>query len=122
LEYSPIHIGEDFYCNRNLIASFKHAPKYVGGDFTCVQNLITSFEYAPKYIAGRFMVNHNPIESIYNNFIKTLDNIDVFNDFRIIKDNTINIKRLENYCRLNNFPEPNIQFYGSLSKNGYKLI
>jgi len=94
----------------------------VGGDFTCVQNLITSFEYAPKNVVGRFMVNHNPIESIYDFFIKTLENIDVFNDFRIIKDTTIDIKRFENYCRLNNFAEPNIHFYGSLSKKGYKLI
>jgi len=133
LETIPLNFNRvdgDFDCSSNKLTSLKGSPKYVGGDFNCEYNMITTIEYLPKEIGGNlnltdnkiFNYNNfntqlngkieawfNPINHIYNEFIKSVDNIELFNDFKIIEDNIINLNRLLSYNNINGYGEPNIE-------------
>jgi len=128
-----------FNCHGNKLTSLKGAPKIVNGNFMCGENKLTSFKYAPLIIKGNLYCHYNkittienmpsidgiphfdnnPIEYIYNIYIKSIDNIELFNDFKIIKGENIIFSRLNDYMKLNKYSE--FDKY-TLIKLGYKII
>jgi len=101
LEGAPQYVGGSFNCSANELISLKHCPKHVGGDFNCVDNFITSLDSYPEYVGKFFTCSGNPIDYIYRNFIKTIDNIELFNEFRIIIGKKLYLNRLNDYLKAN---------------------
>jgi len=118
LERSPKYVSGDFKCNANQLITLKGAPQYIGGDFVCSSNKIITLDYFPDNV-GDIYCARNPIEYIYNTYIQKIDNIELFNSFNIIKENTINVKRLNNYCVLNNYDKVHRSY---LRACGYTII
>jgi len=116
LEGAPKYIGANFICSGNNLSSLEGMPKHVGVDFYCDNNNIMSLENYNSFVGGKFNFTNNPIEYIYDDYIKNIDNIESFNDFRIISGDNINMKRFLNYCNINGYPEPNIEL---LKRVGY---
>jgi len=115
----PKYIGKSFSCVYNNLNSFEGCPEYVGNDFYISNNNITNLDGFSKYIGGNLHCRNNPIEYLYNNYIKSIDNIELFNEFKIINGKSINIKRLNNYIDLNNYNEVD---KNELIKIGYNVI
>jgi len=109
-----------FVCGFNKLTSLKGAPKYVGGYFNCNVNFLYSLENAPTYIGIDISCIGNPIHYIYYKYIQNFNNIELFNEFKIINGNTINVKRLNDYININNYNHKlNVSL---LSQVGYELI
>jgi len=102
LEGAPKYVGVDFRCVSNKLTSLKYCPKYVGSNFNCVDNFITSLDSYPDYVGGIFSCTDNPISYIYRNFIKSVDNIELFNEFKIIIGDNLYANRLNAYMSTNN--------------------
>jgi len=102
LEGAPKYVGGVFSCNYNKLTSLKYCPKNVGGNFICMQNFITSLDYYPEYVGESFSCPGNPIDYIYRKFIKSLDNIELFNEFKIIIGDNLYLNRLNDYLSANN--------------------
>ena len=102
LEGSPKHIGGGFYCTDNKLTSLKGCPESVDGDFYCDFNNLTSLEYYPENLSGHFNCVGNPIGSISDKM--DIDFIRAFNSLRVLKGNTINIKRLKYVMEMFNKP------------------
>jgi len=114
LEGAPKIILKDFSCVSNELTSLKYCPKYVGGNFSCTDNFITSLDSHPEYVGKIFYCSNNPIGHIYRNIIKSLDNIELFNEFKIIIGNNLYLSRLDDYIKTNNILNINkdgIQYY-----------
>jgi len=109
-----------FDISHNNLTSLKGTPKYVGGSFNMSYNKLLSLEDAPEYIGIDISTFGNPIHYIYKNYIKSPDNIELFNELKIIDGNNINIKRLNNYINANNHNP--IVDVSLLVRVGYKLI
>jgi len=115
LKGSPLWVGGDFTCSNNELNSLEFSPDYVGGDFYCRDNDLTDLVGSPKEVGGRFhcfnnerlnnpkgcpekigkIFNclHTPIGSIFNNVDRNF--LHAFNFYKIIKDDTVNLKRLK---------------------------
>jgi hypothetical protein len=115
LKGSPKWIGGNFGCMYNNLTSLEFGPEYVSGYFTCINNDLSDLVGSPKQVDGNFnCINNgkltNPkgcsekigglfycsktrLGSIFNevdqHFLYT------FNFYKIIKDNTVNLKRLK---------------------------
>ena len=105
----------DFYCYENRLTSLKGSPKWVGGSFHCGHNQLTDLKGSPKQVDGRFncsgnenlnningytekiyglfYCNNTPLSSIFNNVDRHF--LYTFNFYKIIKDDTVNLKRLK---------------------------
>ena len=94
LEFSPDYVNEAFVCNSNDLTDLVGSPKQVGGGFVCFSNpnLIT-IKGCPEKIGKIFNCLHTPIGSIFNNVDRNF--LHAFNFYKIIKDDTVNLKRLK---------------------------
>jgi hypothetical protein len=94
LEFSPDYVGGGFYCNRNDLTDLIGSPKEVDMYFNCSgnENLNNINGYTEK-IYGLFYCNNTPLSSIFNNVDRHF--LYTFNFYKIIKDDTVNLKRLK---------------------------
>jgi len=106
-----------FDCSDNSLISLEGAPKYVGEVFICDYNRLKNLEGAPKYVGQDFYCDYNQISFIYVSYIKSFDNIELFNEFKIIEGNKLYMKRLIHYTELNNYPTPDFK-----ELNGYIIL
>ena len=104
-----------FDCGENFLTSLKGCPRWVSGDFHCSENKLTSLEFSPDYVGGFFECCGNKLlmntkgcsEKIYGLFYcsdtpiaSIFDSVDrnflhAFNFYKIIKEDTVNLKRLK---------------------------
>ncbi len=94
LEFSPDYVGRDFYCRNNGLSDLVGSPKQVGGNFNCVQNekLINPKGCSEK-IGSNFYCINTPLSSIFNHVDRNF--LHAFNFYKIIKEDTVNLKRLK---------------------------
>jgi hypothetical protein len=94
LEFGPEYVGNDFKCTENKLTDLFGSPKYIGGYFTCSrnENLIDS-KWCTDRMYGRFYCNYTPLSSIFNNVDRHF--LHAFNFYKIIKEDTVNLKRLK---------------------------
>jgi len=143
LEGAPKYVGEHFMCEYNSLTSLKGGPDYVHGYYDCSNNKLTSLEYAPKNtmlsfycndnkiinfnnfdikIERDFDIENNTISYFYNNFIKSIDNIELFNDYRIIEGNILYLNRFKSYVNNNNYKLPDLNIIAQYYTNyGYTI-
>jgi hypothetical protein len=115
LEGCPDYVGSDFSCTYNHLTSLNGSPDYVGDDFYCGYNDLTDLVGSPKEIGHSFYCDENEklinpkgvSEKIGSVFIcndtplsSIFDEVDqhflyTFNFYKIIKDDTVNLKRLK---------------------------
>ena len=115
LNGSTKKIKNAYDCSYNRLTSLKYGPEWVGDDFNCHNNRLTSLEYCPKYIGDYFDCGYNedlynpkgvpeklgnifycwgtPIGSIFTEVDRNF--LHAFNFYKIIKDDTVNSKRLK---------------------------
>ena len=115
LEGSPKWVEGDFSCSGNRLTSLEFSPDYVGGDYGTIRNGLTDLVGSPKEVGGNFYCANNellnnpkgctekigkelkcdytPLSSIFNRVDKHF--LHAFNFYKIIKDDTINLKRLK---------------------------
>jgi hypothetical protein len=114
LEYDPEYVGGSYKCSFNKLTTLEGCPEYIPGSFFCGHNELTSFEYSPKQIDGNYMClgnniysldgitekigksfycSGNPIGSIFDDVDQFF--IHAFNFYKIIKSDTVNLKRLK---------------------------
>jgi len=140
LEGAPKYVGGNFHCSNNNLTSLKYGPVYVGAFYNCENNRLTSLEGAPEYvgnnlwcnynnifhlnnfnsnIGGNLILYNNPIIHLYVNYIKCMDNIEYFNEYRIVENNKIYLKRLMDFIKINDYAEAPISV---LKIKGYEII
>ena len=115
LKGSPRWVGGYFYCDFNDLTSLEFSPEYVGGSFGCVDNDLTDLVGSPKEVGGYFycasnqnLVNlkgysekigkelvchYTPLGSIFDDVDRFF--LHAFNFYKIIKEDTVNLKRLK---------------------------
>ena len=54
-------VGEDFFCDNNLLTTLEGAPQHVGGDVFCTNNRLTTLEGAPQHVDGSFYCDYNQL-------------------------------------------------------------
>jgi len=116
LKGAPKYVGGSFHCDRNHLTSLKYSPQHINMHFNINYNFIRSLEDMPKQVNGIFYCDGNNVEYIYKYFIRNVDNIELFNELKILKFNVIDIKRLKNYCKTYNIKEPSEK---SIASFGY---
>jgi hypothetical protein len=94
LEFSPDYVGGGFHCNRNDLTDLIGSPKEVGLYFYCSGNkkLINPKGCSEK-IGDKFHCTNTPLESIFNEVDRNF--LHAFNFYKIIKEDTVNLKRLK---------------------------
>jgi hypothetical protein len=115
LEHCPKEVGGGFYCNNNeltdlkgcpeiigeffhgsnndKLTSIKDGPKEVGGHFECASKNIYNLDgFDTKTIDG-FYSSGSPLHSIFNH--GSPEFIDAFKIYKVVKDKTVNLKRLK---------------------------
>ena len=115
LKGSPKWVGDYFDCGDNKLTSLEFSPDYVGGNFGCSDNDLSDLFGSPKEVGGNFYCQHNrnlinpkgcsekigkefncydtPIGYIFNYVDQFF--LHAFNFYKIIKDDTVNLKRLK---------------------------
>ena len=115
LKGCPKWIGGYFLCNDNKLTSLEFSPEYVGSGFFCNNNDLTDLVGSPKQVDGIFFCSNNkklinpkgcsekmgdiiscfntPLESIFDRVDQHF--LHAFNFYKIIKDDTVNLKRLK---------------------------
>jgi len=119
LKGAPKYVGGNFNCCENELSSLKHCPEYIGGNFYCNSNKIITMDGCLTQIGSNFHCARNPIQYIYEDYIKTLSNIELFNEFKIIDGDILYMNRLLSYAKINNYPIPDTWHYYSFAKDGY---
>ena len=124
LKSSPRWVGGHFDCSDNRLTSLEFSPEYVGGNFSCRDNELTDLIGSPKEVDGYFSCNNNknlitikgcsekigrefrcsntPLCSIFNVVDKHF--LHAFNFYKVIKDDTVNLKRLKYVMNLYDQP------------------
>jgi hypothetical protein len=94
LEFGPEYVANDFSCRGNYLTDLVGSPKEVGGDFNCDnnKNLITIKGCSEK-IGSVFYCSNTPLSSIFNRVDQFF--LHAFNFYKVIKDDTVNLKRLK---------------------------
>jgi hypothetical protein len=94
LEFSPDYVADDFSCRGNELTDLVGSPKEVGGDFFCDnnKNLITIKGCSEK-IGSVFYCSNTPLGSIFDKVDQHF--LHAFNFYKVIKDDTVNLKRLK---------------------------
>ena len=94
LEFSPEYIGDGFDCSNNDLTDLVGSPKEVVGSFYCISNpkLINPKGCSEKMGSKLYCVN-TPLSSIFNGVDQFF--LHAFNFYRVIKDDTVNLKRLK---------------------------
>ncbi len=115
LKGSPKWVGDSFHCGHNNLTSLEFGPVYVGGYFCCSDNDLTDLIDSPKQVGGYFSCVRNkklinpkgctekigeefyfidtPLSSIFNQVDQFF--LHAFNFYKIIKSDTVNLKRLK---------------------------
>ena len=115
LKGSPKWVGDYFYCTNNKLTSLEFSPEYVGGWFDCKYNDLTDLVGSPKQVVGDFRCINNkflmspkgctekigglfycdytPLSFIFNGVDQHF--LHAFNFYKIIKEDTVNLKRLK---------------------------
>jgi hypothetical protein len=115
LKGSPKWVGGYFYCDFNDLTSLEFSPDYVGGSFGCTDNDLTDLVGSPKEVGGYFYCASNqnllnpkgysekigkrlvcpdtPLGSIFDDVDRFF--LHAFNFYKIIKEDTVNLKRLK---------------------------
>jgi hypothetical protein len=94
LEYSPRWVDGWFSCFNNELNSLEFSPEYVGGDFDCSDNSnLTNINGYTEKMNGVFYCYETPLQSIFNEVDRNF--LHAFNFYKIIKDDTVNLKRLK---------------------------
>lgn len=93
LNDGPKKVGGDYDCSNNHLTSLIGCASSIGGRLNCSNNNITSFEGFPINFTGSFNCNHNPIFAVWQLF-REVTKIELFNDYDIIRDDTIIMDRL----------------------------
>ena len=115
LKGSPRWVGGYFYCDFNDLTSLEFSPEYVGGSFGCTDNDLTDLVGSPKEVGGYFYCASNqnllnpkgysekigkrlvcpdtPLGSIFDDVDQFF--LHAFNFYKVIKDDTVNLKRLK---------------------------
>jgi hypothetical protein len=114
LEDCPKWIGRWFSCGYNRLTSLEFSPDYVGGYFNCGDNDLTDLVGSPKEVGGfncnnnpnlinskgvsekigrEFICSNTPLSSIFNGVDQFF--LHAFNFYRVIKGDTVNLKRLK---------------------------
>jgi hypothetical protein len=94
LKGSPKWVGSDFYCSGNYLTSLEFSPDYVGGFFHCgYSEKLTNPKGCTEKIGQKFTCNNTPLSSIFNGVDQFF--LHAFNFYKIIKDDTVNLKRLK---------------------------
>ena len=114
LKGSPKWVGDYFYCVNNKLTSLEFSPDYVGGYFNCGSNYLTDLVGSPKEVGGfncsnnenlitikgcsekigdKFYCDNTPLSSIFNDVDQFF--LHAFNFYKVIKDDTVNLKRLK---------------------------
>jgi hypothetical protein len=114
LRSCPRWVGGYFHCHTNNLTSLEFSPEYIGDGFDCSNNYLTDLTGSPKEVRSYFGCEYNPelinpkgcSEKIGSKFYcgdtplsSIFDDVDqhflyTFNFYRIIKDKTVNLKRL----------------------------
>lgn len=66
LEFSPLIVTEDYYCNNNQIKSLKGRPKKINGVFICRNNKLKNLDYSPESV-GSFNCSNNKLTTLKGN-------------------------------------------------------
>ena len=115
LKGSPRWVGGWFSCNANKLTSLEFGPDYVGKYFSCRNNDLTDLVGSPKQVMGSFDCGNNlklinpkgcsekidkelncdntPLSSIFDGVDQHF--LYAFNFYKVIKDDTVNLKRLK---------------------------
>ena len=94
LEFSPEYVDGDFYCTNNDLIDLVGSPKEVGGYFNCRGNKrLNNPNGCPEKIGKEFRCFNTPLSSIFNKVDQHF--LHAFNFYRVIKDDTVNLKRLK---------------------------
>jgi hypothetical protein len=115
LKGSPKWTSGNFESSNNDLTDLIGSPEIVEGNFQSVGNRLTDLTGSPKQVDGWFNVGSNknlidpkgvsekigrefycfntPLQSIFDNVDKHF--LYAFNFYKIIKDNTVNLKRLK---------------------------
>jgi len=120
LEGGPEYVGRYMDCSDNKLESLKYAPKNTMQDFYCAYNKLQSLDSFNINLKRNFDCEGNPIYYIYNNYIKSIENIELFNDYRIIEGNTLYLKRLNGYLSTNKYyPVESTSIIRHFKQSGY---
>ena len=94
LEFSPEYVGGSFGCTDNDLTDLVGSPKEVGGYFYCAsnQNLVNPKGYSEK-IGKRLVCPDTQLGSIFDDADRFF--LHAFNFYKVIKDDTVNLKRLK---------------------------
>jgi len=122
LEGAPNYVKGFFNCSYNNLTSLKYSPEYVGTNFWCANNIIMNLNSLKSNIQGNLFLENNPIYKLYQNYIRKIDNIELFNDYKIIIDNKLYLNRLNDYLHSNNYKPIYENYKKGLITNGYTLI
>ena len=102
LEGCPKSVVGNFSCSYNELTSLIYCPEIIGGALSCRHNKIISFEYLENihigYSSSRFLCSYNPIYKIWKLF-EDFTKIDLFNDYDIIRGNSIILDRLNSFLQ-----------------------
>jgi hypothetical protein len=94
LEFSPEYVGGDFSCRENYLTDLVGSPKEVGGYFGCVDNYdLTNPKGVSEKIGDVFYCTNSKLEYIFNGVDQFF--LHAFNFYKVIKDDTVNLKRLK---------------------------
>jgi hypothetical protein len=118
IENSPINVGGNFYCSNNVLTSLVGGPERVGGNYDCRNNKLTSLVGCASHVGGEldcssnkyltsfegfprtygaFRCRYTNIDAIYQLFDRDASKIELFNDYDIIRDDTIILERLMDF-------------------------
>lgn len=92
LEHCPEIIRRGFNCGENKLTTLKYIPKVIGKLFNCSFNFIYDLDGYDTDLECRLFINNNPISTIFTD--AKPDFIQAFNVYKVVKDKTINFKRL----------------------------
>jgi hypothetical protein len=103
LEFSPDYVGDSFGCVDNDLTDLVGSPKEVGGYFYCAsnQNLVNLKGYSEK-IGKELVCHYTPLGSIFDRVDRHF--LYTFNFYKIIKEDTVNLKRLKYVMNLYDQP------------------
>ena len=102
LEFSPDYVGSGFFCGNNDLTDLVGSPKEVGGEFDCISNKLYNPKGCSEKIGKRLICSYTPLSSIFDKVDRHF--LYSFNFYKIIKDDTVNLKRLRYVMDLYDHP------------------
>jgi hypothetical protein len=124
LEFGPEYVEGSFNCSNNELTNLVGSPLKIEGSFVCIFNDLTDLTGSPREVGDFFSCRHNyclkspkgcpeklgeeldcfstPLGSIFNDVDQHF--LYTFNFYKIIKDDTVNLKRLKYVMNLYDQP------------------